>query len=263
MSRQSRMKTAGFPHMADDIRDHTMQLSSRPIQAPMMSSPNISQDAFIFPTSALHSPVEDDHTRLEPLSASISSALMMAESMSDLSASTSTVSVQRDGVLTPRGRPSPFQSGISLLRSHQEVQEVLGPAESQMPTPVIRPREFTAEQPILEATPPSAGSGQMSMSHRSHIVAGRETPVHERRPLLGDVENGHSHYHSVGSAPNGSTSPRKSAWHRFANTWRHRVLAATKSDHWHMSQAPSDVLRALPAVLLGTLLNVLDGISCK
>ncbi|TCD70373.1 hypothetical protein EIP91_003725 [Steccherinum ochraceum] len=275
MSRQSRPKNgAGFAHSAGDIRDHTMQLSSRPIQlatpttTTLMSSPNVSQDAFIFPTSTLHSPAEEDEgaSRIEPLSASISSVLMGEDVSSDLSASTSTISTQRGGVLTPRGgggRAERFQSGIALLRSHQEGLENVDIPASQEPTPTGTPKAF-ADAPVpagiasasVDTTPPTSDVLRQDAALREP-----PEPEPERRTLLGDVENGPTNYHSVDSSPSGrgGGGPQKSFAQRVINSWRHRLSTAPGTSS--INKIPAEVVRALPAVLLGGLLNILDGVS--
>lgn len=219
-----------------------------------MSSTHVSQDAFIFPTSAMHTPAEEDSSQIEPLSASISSVLA-AGSVSDLSSSTSTISTQRGGVMTPRGRPASCQpSGISLLRAHQDgagsQERIDGPSTS---SPTVKRVVLNGKAKASPTSPPSTtSSGSIAPSH----VPDESDDMHEQQPLLWDVENGHTAYSSV--SPGRSS---KTALQRMANSWRHRIATAPKPDF--ARHILSDTLHAIPAVVLGTLLNILDGISCE
>lgn len=306
-SRSSRPRLLAHPHTADDIREYTMQLSRKPAPRSIMSSPNVSQDAFIFPTSALQSPVLDDPNHPHnPFSASVSSAILVG-SVSDLSASTSTLETERGGgggqsghghsqntisssggKKNPRGRgrSGRFQpSGISLLRSRQK-GESSGSAsdESHMPTPTLKPRELPLEPSLPSSntsktvvkTPPPPLLIRHHPRFDAHPSRRREEEddedsildspsMHEGRPLLADVESGGNlHYHSVDPSPNGHGYTRRSSkttLQRWSNTVGHRLHSFPKLDS--ASHFVSDVVQVIPAVVLGTLLNILDGISCK
>lgn len=190
-----------------------------------LRSPLTSQspDSFIFPTAA----AGEDQASIAP---SISSALT-TDSGTDLTASTTTTNTA-----APRGRTAE-PSGLSLLLAQQDE----GPSFDHSSEPVTTP---TAERPF--PTPLQV----VVMDAEGHASSAEPS---ERTPLL-DVEAAR-----VPSATNGHGNPEAVARRTSKGVlerWTYRKPAA------ELGNVLAVAVRALPAVILGTLLNILDGISC-
>ncbi|KAI0933274.1 hypothetical protein AcV7_004789 [Taiwanofungus camphoratus] len=248
-----------------------MQISNIPLRTPNMLSAH-SQDSFIFPD--VEESAEDvGREVLPPPSVSVPSVLSTrrSDSITDLTASTATVESTQHGTVTPKGRTNPFQpSGLSLLLARQSEEGTSRPARpaastlsSSAPTPTaLRPN---GKYP---ATDPS-GSGDVPLDHPSlktalsPVVSSADaahaeilTESSESAPLLADLEAAHPSYSNNGDGHRGSGGKcskgllaglRRSPLHR-PNMRCAKSLFVTAA-------------QSLPAVILGTLLNVLDGIS--
>ena len=224
------------------------------------TEPSRSQDtdseAFIFPDLAT-SPAHAHATDL-PLESAASSVISFrhAEDGSDLEASTSTLSTQGAGAITPRahsGTPQPSALSLLLARHDEEVRSgapsPVDVVDSQEPTP-------TAERPAWMARTLSTVREQSvtstAVSHTEGETA--RAPSDENVPLLADLEANHRTYHT-----NGDSRPEpinKRSARGVVKDFGYRIAKQS-------GPATKDAVKSVPAVILGTLLNVLDGISCE
>lgn len=240
-------------HSQDTIRDSTMEISSMPLRTPQSIH---SQEAFIFPdisaTPSQHDPAVP-HT-----AASSIMSFRPAEDVSDLEASTSTLSTRDSGTMTPRARLAiPSRSALSLLLARHEEESRSATAspttESGNPTPTVeRPdathrslsaiREVTST--VTSLTQGASGGGEEADLHSSC----------ETIPLLADLEANHRTYHTRGDDHSEAVGKRSA-----------RVTLKDITVRIAKGTGPlaKDALKSIPAVILGTLLNILDGISCK
>jgi sulfate permease, SulP family len=207
-----------------------MQLSSLSLQSPLSSQ---ASDSFIFPTAA----AAGDQVSIAP---SVSS-VVDTDSATDLT--TSTTSIATAG---PRGRSlraagSTQPSGLSLMLAQRGHPEVSPSSIDSLTTP-------TAERPY--PTPLQVVATDTSRQHAPAQAS-------ERTPLL-DVEAAQSTQFYVSPGENGhSPQPLSKRYFKGAiPRWKAYSPAAA------LGGAFTSGLRALPAVILGTLLNILDGISC-
>ncbi|OJT12151.1 hypothetical protein TRAPUB_11300 [Trametes pubescens] len=222
-----------------------MEISSIPLKTPSQFSAH-SQEAFIFPDVGA-SPNEEDEDVLTPASLTSELSFKPAEDVTDLEASTSTLSTHpASGEMTPRAPPSPSQpSGLSVLLARYDERSRNTPAtpiaDSATPTP-------TLERPAYMGAPLSIVRESRSASPTS------EEPSHsnESVPLLSDLEAGHQSYHT-----NGHAQPEP--------VGKRGTRGAVKDIALRMSKGSGPVLKdglkSIPAVILGTLLNILDGVS--
>ncbi len=236
-----------------------MEISSIPLSTRSSTEPSRSQDtdseAFIFPDLAT-SPPHAHATDLPPESAASSViSFRHAEDTSDLEASTSTLSTQGAGAMTPRahsGMPQPSALSVLLARHDEEVRSgAPSPiADSQEPTP-------TAERPPWMARTLSTVREQ-SVTSRAVSHAEEETAREssdENVPLLADLEANHRTYRTNGDShpePIGKRSSARGVVMDFC------FRAAKQS-----GPVAKDAVKSIPAAILGTLLNILDGISCE
>lgn len=249
-SRGSRPRNVPL-HTQEDIRDYTMQLSSLPMQTPAFLVPP-SEDAFIFPSVSHAIESDEDDRQHIPSSMSMTSVLTNPSDVVDLSASTSTLSTQT-GPSTPRLRPS-VPSGLSLMLSRTPEDHVgssgVVPDDSQTSTPTVTGRDFISQfpQPPPLATtlpPPDEETSQFSS---------------ERQPLLSDIEAVRPAYGGNNHISSGPIGPSKPTHVTALNNWKARLLS---KDYKATSETViSSLVKSIPAVVLGTLLNILDGISC-
>ncbi|CAL1702683.1 unnamed protein product [Somion occarium] len=248
-------------HTQEDIRDSTMQLSSLPLRPPSILMAH-SEDAFIFPTSAVHSTEADEQERTHiPASESQTSILSAPSEVVDLTTSVSSLSTET-GETTPRGRPS-RPSALSLMLSRTAENSVESrvpvPDDSQISTPTVTRRDFIAES--LER--PSTLATRTAVSVRSSLEQEPAGFVSERQPLLHDIGITRRTYTESAQPTNGwmasgASSPKPRS-ERVLSKWKKHVLARdyrASSEH-----ILATLVRSLPAVLLGTLLNILDGVS--
>lgn len=246
-----------------------MQLSSFSFQAPIMSQ---SQDAFIFP--AVDTNDSPDTTSIMPASVSVASLLSTDSTAQDLTASIATMTTLQSGTTTPRGRSESFRpSGLSVLLAREGTGNISGPG-----TPFKSADNSGTVTPTVERLHPNAFAGRIppdisrdqsdgGPSRTNGIEA--EPSVHsdstsdtsELAPLLTDLEAARPPYTTNGNPHTGgepvSARYTKGMWHKVQQ----------HSNVWHECVKVGPVLvtavNSLPAVLLGTLLNILDGISCK
>ncbi|KAK7681788.1 hypothetical protein QCA50_015135 [Cerrena zonata] len=256
-SRGSRPRNAPL-HTQEDIRDYTMQLSSLPMQTPaFLAAPAPSEDAFIFP-SVSHAMESDeiDHQHI-PSSMSMTSVLTNPSDVVDLTASTSTLSTQT-GPSTPRLRPS-VPSGLSLMLSRTPEDHVGSsgtvPDDSQTSTPTVTGRDFISQfpqPPPLPSTHIPASTLPRPDEETSHISS-------ERQPLLSDIEAVRPAYGGNNHVSSGPIGPSKPTHVTALNKLKTRLLS---KDYKATSEyVLASLVKSIPAVVLGTLLNILDGIS--
>lgn len=220
-----------------------MQLSSMPMKSPLSS---LSADSFIFPTTVANIPGED-RASIAPSIASV----LTTDSATDLSASTATISSADTAAPVIRaGRRASFHpSGLSLQLARQSGSELVSSGES-LETPTAE-RPFPRHEPIQR--PPSAG-------HRQSSDQDTRSRQSESTPLLGDVEAAQPAYNGNGNGHASSHLPVEAVGKR---TSRGKLVGWGKRVRPDAIQHIATAGRAVPAVILGTLLNILDGISCK
>lgn len=253
-------------------------LLSPPLGESNPSSSIQSRDSFIFPAVGRSS---DGSAPEPPLSVSPPRSSQSSVNTIDLSESTSSVGSFDVGTITPKGKvvapPSP--SGLSLLlarrqgypssdETHQEGHSSEAPPSDSTQTPTIehyRTLPPPVEQPLnVESDAPS----QPTVSQSPQSTRWEHDPpvlqdeglndITETVPLLGTREadriwytlNGHAHPESGPKSRRGILKTIASHIHRAvkAQNIEHSLLTAVNS---------------LPAVLLGCLLNILDGVSCE
>nr|VWO99297.1 Fe(2+) transporter 3 [Ganoderma boninense] len=243
-------------HSQNTIRNNTMEISSIPLSSRSSTEAAHSEDAdteaFIFPDLAA-SPPHAHATDLPPESvASSVISLRHAEDASDLEASTSTLSTQGAGAVTPRAPSGLHQpSALSLLLARHDEEVRLG-----APSPIIECQEPTptAERPAWMARTLSTVREQ-SVASRAVSQPEEETahaPSDENVPLLADVEANHRTYHTNGDSrpePIGKRSTRG-----VVKDFGYRIAKQS-------GPVAKDAVKSIPAAILGTLLNILDGIS--
>lgn len=229
-----------------------MHISSIPLRSPGASSH--SEDAFIFPD--VDAPPHAGPAAIPPHTGSAVSLVPSSHSMdslTDLAASTTTIGSTPSGSATPRGRQGP--SGLSLLLARQAAED--SPGDSLTPTP-------TLEHPNGRLpTDPASNVRPLVRPALSPVVSfagipsddGVSTPS-ETTPLLEDLEAAH---YSNGQLSGSKANIKDS---------RSRIVSLLRRPH-APRVTPRDVknsavtaIQSLPAVLLGTLLNILDGVSC-
>lgn len=264
------------PHSQTDIRTSTMQLSnmylspSQP-QPPGQPLPSPGRDDFIFPivqsgritpSGGLQQPQNEDehgvyHSDLSGpphvvLSTSRRSSVFSAaedltasatSASTDTSVSTAdTVTTEHTRAATPTRNVVPYPSGISILLARQHSEE----NSPEGPTP-------TAEYP--RSGLPTMYDGLLSPA--SPAPPSRHD---ERTPLLSSPLPQFPIYIPA-RPPTPCKLKNKPSLSLLATKISHGLKYATSKDSVESFVKTS--VKSLPAVLLGTLLNILDGVSCK
>ncbi|OJA08461.1 hypothetical protein AZE42_05050 [Rhizopogon vesiculosus] len=222
-----------------------------------------SRDSFIFPSGYNPAPqVDPGSFQNIPSSASFEPSSHFTKGLSaqssDLSASTSTLdssnTVQNlsSGISTPRGRdmshPTTTPSALSILLSRYA--DGASPKGPYPQTPTLTPKHKLP--PGFVPLPSTVNQNTSTQSEVAYIVS---SPVTETTPLLlppnGSVAtmNGHP------SAP--SKHPKLPS-KRLSTLMRGLIGESHKLCPQELGYS---ILKSLPAVLLGTLLNILDGVS--
>lgn len=250
----SEYRSNAVPHTQDDIRSYTMQLSGMAMSPkstthsiPPSTSP-APESAFIFPSGRL------THETAMKSTISLTSQVSSHDSVSiDL---TSSMTSHETGNTTPRGAarsPTTNPSGLSLLLSGQRTQPYgASPSSydsSGAATPVARQNiipEPSRHRPLTIDLSPSQQKSTPFMRLPSENV----TEATETSALLGDIEAPGQFYTTNAS----SDPPYKS------NFSTKRLLSYVQFD---AKDVLATAIRSMPAVVLGVLLNILDGISCK
>lgn len=217
-----------------------------------------SRDSFIFPSG--YNPVPQIGSGSLPNipSSFAPSSKGFSAQTSDLSTSTSTLdssnTVQNllSGRATPRGRdmshPTATPSALSILLSRYA--DGATPKVPHSETPTLTP-QHKQPQDFTPLAHPEAMANQ-NMSARSEVPRLTSSPVTETSPLLPltsstvTTMNGHPSKHSKSK--------------RLSSLMRGLIGKTHKNYPQELGHA---ILKSLPAVLLGTLLNILDGVSCK
>ena len=229
-----------------------MHISNIPLRTPGASSH--SEDAFIFP-DANTTPDADSEAVPPPTGSVVSlvSSNHSADSLADLAASTTTIASAPSGTATPRGRQGP--SGLSLLLARQTVED--SPGGSSTPTPTMEyPNGRLPTDPASNVRPPVRPALSPVVSFAGTAPDNQVSTPSETTPLLVDLEAAH-HGNGRISTSKADIKDRTS-----------RIVSLLRRPHApHIT--PRDVkntavtaIQSLPAVLLGTLLNILDGVSC-
>ena len=231
-----------------------MHISSIPLRTHDVSSH--SEDAFIFP-DADTTPHADPEAVPPPTGSVVSliSSNHSVDSLADLAASTTTIESTPAGTATPRGRQGP--SGLSLLLARQLEAVEDSPGSSSTPTPTLEyPNGRLPTDPASNVRPPVRPALSPVVSFVGTVPNNQVSMPSETTPLLVDLEAGH---HDNGRI----SSSKKDVKDRTS-----RIVSLLRRPHApHIT--PRDVkntavtaIQSLPAVLLGTLLNILDGVSC-
>jgi hypothetical protein len=260
---------------------NTVQLSNLLMSPPVVGrhreSPGqtLEQDPFIFPV--VGRTLEDSTqstTSLPAISMSPPKSLSSSVHTTDLPGP---VEPKRSETRMPKGKPeSSFKpSGLSLLLARQQDES----QDQDVPPRVtseaaLAPPTADRDAEALALLPPSPASDEITPTHQRPSVPPRksmhrETPprrsttpgestndLMETTPLLG--HSTHPLYYRVGhDHPNGKPKGDRST-------------LGIATDHVRTNLHPENLrrvfiiaIRSLPAVILGSLLNILDGVSCE
>jgi hypothetical protein len=244
------------------------------------------EDSFIFPVVGKSFDDSTPDTALPAVSSSPPPSSEFSVHSTDLSASDSSLaSSQHTGVRTPKGhfKPPPKPSGLSLLLARSQegddtAQPILPPVSgtsSLQPVSshaaVIEEEPFDLDEAIMEHTPiPTNVLGQVPRHHSPPLPKAihwedqpRRPPnnesvseLTETTPLLGSlVDYRHpSYFHNIHEQKleRGRWILQRAADHL-------RELATIES----LRNTLVVSVKSLPAVILGSLLNILDGVSCQ
>ncbi|KII84806.1 hypothetical protein PLICRDRAFT_342186 [Plicaturopsis crispa FD-325 SS-3] len=254
------------PHSQTDIRASTMQLSNMLLSPPLdPSSPSPHANSFIFPGSTSVRDLEEDNILLPPpVSISVTSGF------DDAGLSMSTASIETDatgstaaaadltadteryasGAATPRPRPrddrsrSPSQapSGLTILLSRQGTSAPNTPTQESAPQLMRQASKSSLSVPTL--TSHHLNTVMLAPSERTPLLANGDGPV---------LPNG-----------NGQAVQRRNRWRLPRPTWSWKATRARIGPRSLKSIAAGTLktgVTSLPAVLLGSLLNILDGVS--
>jgi hypothetical protein len=222
------------PHTQNTIRASTMQLSN----------------LVIHPTAAPQGPLPTpDPTPHEPIEETVPSSLGTPSADLPL-----TPIVETPGKASPPSPTSP--SGLSLLIARErEAVSKTGSSPTAIDSSSSRDREQTAAAEGAEHlgfgsdTPRSASL--IDLSHEC-LLDGPPHVASEVTPLLARTPDGNGHLPT-----------------HFVPISRHQNLA--KRVHFFLSESRkskniknvvSTAIKSIPAVMLGSLLNILDGVSC-
>ena len=250
----------------------------------MTSARNSSRDSFIFPTA------QDHNTNVDPLYNHLFPSTSHNPSITDnthskaspcLSPSTSTstpdsqtinapqLALPNSGFMSDRGNsklPSFTPSGLSLLlaRKRSASKDIVG-SETSTPS---RSNLLSTEQSQSSSdrtvqthvAPPcnrSSPTGSQSYAHADACRQDTPGAVDERLPLLPRPRSSpREHAITHGSGP-GLGPQKKSTVRGFLKKLRHHRISFEPMGLVMLAKT------AIPAVILGALLNVLDGLSCK
>lgn len=230
-----------------------MHLSNLPLRTPNVTASQL-QEAFIFPDVS-EAPDEMDAEALPLPSASVPSLLSSRHfgSVTDLTASTTTTASAQSGTMTPRGHSGP--SGLSLLLARQNPDEPVSSGTSDAAT-------SRAERPPFSLAYTNGVRPLDRESPSIHYENANPGEAHndpsESAPLLSDVEAAQPSYNG-GRHPSQKVEGRRRGM-KGALSLLPRLKLPTPSLRV-VKVVSADAVQSLPAVLLGTLLNILDGIS--
>ncbi|CCL98492.1 uncharacterized protein FIBRA_00490 [Fibroporia radiculosa] len=219
-----------------------------------------SESPFIFPDTS--EPTDEAGTaNMNALSLSVPSlSSYRTGSVVDLMESTTTTDSTQTGTLTPKGHSGP--SGLSLLlarQNHDKLSSSLYDSPSTTPTNECAPHfPVASSSPLLnEDSSPFADAMASNYSASDVHHVGDASEPSESAPLLTDLEASRSSYNG-----NGYLSPHFDG----KRSMRGLLYIAAR----HLPSFPTiktargiaeNTVHSLSAVLLGTLLNILDGIS--
>lgn len=276
------------PRLSGDIRDSTVQLSNmhfpspgQSFDFPLLQEPPLAsarKSSFISLAALGH------NTNADPDNAHLSASIDFSPSSSSSTSTSdsqttnaSQLALPNLGSMSDRGctEPAPFiPSGLSLLlaRKRSPSRETDSSAFGSTPPfspnlPPIEERSQSSSNRILQTHLASFTKKLSDTGYNDHRRSnacentGREDApdvASERTPLL--HPRSPPHETTVTRSPSGPVLHKNSTIHGFPKRFR----------HWWTTLEPMglDVLArtailAIPAVLLGALLNVLDGLSCK
>jgi SulP family sulfate permease len=157
--------------------------------------------------------------------------------------------------------PTVVPSALSVLLSRHADGAPSGSPSPTQTQKTDRPQHFDSltspEQAISIINHDSADRTLMATSNvRSQVLRFVSSPTTETTPLLPPPNGSVPAINGRASAP----SKRLMSSKRLSRL-KHGIIGQTrKIDPTELACA---VLKSLPAVLLGTLLNILDGVSCK
>lgn len=234
-----------IPHLPNDIRTHTMQLSNVAVSSKTRNSSPL--------------PTPPSHHQPPGYSAG-SQTPKMAPAMSQYQSSSGNVSSSFRSVvletvsqnLTPQYQTT-TPSGLSLLLANRRA-ELLSPGHEEEDLPgslgssLPQTPQLRVERVDLVTSPPPARA--LPQTRRPQGLSTRSS---EDAPLL-----------AQGVGPNVSYSSVEAGLSYLPKSgFRTKLASASKIVCARSGGLPVAIVRSLPAVLLGSLLNILDGISCE
>ncbi|KAG6917412.1 hypothetical protein DXG01_002681 [Tephrocybe rancida] len=240
----SRPHHSNSPHSQDTIRERTMKLSSISFSSssPMRNGPYFASDG---PSSfPLTSPLDESPSHQPTSTAMVVTSSPLAHSR------------QSSGETTPR---LPFQpSGLSLLRHEYESGSASGSEGSRTPTtppdkPAPAPRVHWTDADALRArstsiasTTPVAALANMALSSPEPLPSA----MTETTPLIRRMSS------------SSATSPARPSPPHHASTPKNVLGTVSLTNVLESIPHTLEVaFKSIPAVLLGSLLNILDGVS--
>lgn len=274
---QNMPSTGGhIAHSSSPITHGRKQPQQLPSTSELTEENMPSRDSFIFPSGynlVTHVgpgslPNIPSSASFAPSSQCTKGSSHFSSQSSDLSDSASTLDPSKtanhlsSGMATPRGRDTSFPtiapSALSVLLS-RHADGASGPPSPTLAQKADRPQYSLTdpEQAVSTVNQNSADRTLLATSNvRSEVSRFVSSPATETTPLLpppnGSVPaiNGHA------SAPYKNSMSSK----RLSSLMHGIIGEVHKID---IQEIVPTVFKSLPAVLLGTLLNILDGVSCK
>ena len=235
------------PHSQDDIRSHTMQLSNVAISSSKTSHPSPFPSPSPYEQSLSHGS-ESQTPRMPPAMSQYHSA------PGNLSSSFKSMRLENVGPnLVPQYQTT-TPSGLSLLLATRRA-ELLRPSSREAGLPVSLESSLSlTPQPRNEPVDLSTSSPPTRTSPRSSGPEGPPSQLSEEASLLTYNAVPNISYSSIEAGL--SHSPSKSQF-------RVRLASVSETALARSEDLLATCIRSIPAVLLGVLLNVLDGVSCE
>jgi len=234
------------PHSQDDIRSNTMQLSNVAISSSKTSHPSPLPSPSPYERSLSHGS-ESQTPRMPPAMSQYHSA------PGNLSSSFKSIRLETVGPnLVPQYQTT-TPSGLSLLLANRRAELIRpNPREAGLPVSLESSLSLTPQprnEPVDLATSPPTRT-----SPRSSGPGGPPSQLSEEASLLAYNPIPNISYSSIEAGL--SHSPSKSQF-------RIRLASVSEIALARSEDLLTTCVRSIPAVLLGVLLNVLDGVSCE
>lgn len=295
LSSKSYSSTSSFPqllslvpHNTEDIRANTMQLSDLLLNPSASSSAqgHFPRSEFIFPAVGYQPPHESaefsqdrGRTHLGPSSSArplVDLTHPEASSTAEPSSrvmgpSTSAAEHTDTSIPTITRTHHPHLSNLSILLARQQSGDSTQGRHSSSPTPTIehpphvgRLLSSTSES-VRSTPPPNRASVYDALLAPSFSPAPRAEQDRDRLNSSGDGESAPLLQPSASALPSYMAHPlerisKLKSQHLVTKISRRVMEVISKDSVEHFALTS---LKSLPAVLLGTLLNILDGVSCE